>query len=158
MRLCALSSSHACPAAILLIAWHLGLERIWSHDWSIWDFVALGSGTQSHQVLVFAGRPGASSSGIPQQFATEDGCRSYLAACRSPDGFECPQCGNRSARELTGLRRWQCAGCRRQVSLTAGTVLHNTKLPLTIWFWAAYCPDRRHPGKNLFPDTAAFGD
>ena len=72
------------------------------------------------------------------QFATEDGCRSYLAACRWPDGFVCPQCGNRSAHELTGLRRWQCVGCRRQVSLTAGTVLHNTKLPLTIWFWAAY--------------------
>src|SRR6202022_4145738 len=48
------------------------------------------------------------------QFATEDGCRSYLAACRWPDGFVCPQCGNRSAHELTGLRRWQCVGCRRQ--------------------------------------------
>ncbi len=35
-------------------------------------------------------------------------------------------------------RRWQCAGCRYQVSLTAGTVLHNTKTPLTIWFWASY--------------------
>lgn len=29
-------------------------------------------------------------------------------------------------------------GCRAQVSLTAGTVFHNTKTPLTIWFWAAY--------------------
>ena len=28
--------------------------------------------------------------------------------------------------------------CRHQVSLTAGTVLHNTKTPLTHWFWAAY--------------------
>jgi len=24
------------------------------------------------------------------------------------------------------------------VSLTAGTILHNTKTPLTVWFWAAY--------------------
>jgi len=32
----------------------------------------------------------------------------------------------------------QCAGCRHQVSLTAGTVLHRTKIPLTHWFWAAY--------------------
>jgi hypothetical protein len=38
-----------------------------SHDfWSIWDFVAPGSGTQSHQVLVFPGRPVATSSGISQ--------------------------------------------------------------------------------------------
>jgi hypothetical protein len=36
------------------------------------------------------------------------------------------------------LRRWQCAGCRHQVSLTSGTILHNTKTPLTVWFWAAY--------------------
>jgi hypothetical protein len=37
-----------------------------------------------------------------------------------------------------GRRRWQCAACRHQVSLTSGTVLHNTKTPLTLWFWAAY--------------------
>jgi transposase-like protein len=35
-------------------------------------------------------------------------------------------------------RRWQCAACRYQVSLTAGTILHNTKTPLTVWFWATY--------------------
>jgi transposase-like protein len=39
---------------------------------------------------------------------------------------------------MTALRRWQCAACRYQVSLTAGTILHNTKTPLTTWFWAAY--------------------
>ena len=36
------------------------------------------------------------------------------------------------------FRRWECAGCGHQVSLTAGTILHNTKTPLTVWFWAAY--------------------
>ena len=35
-------------------------------------------------------------------------------------------------------RRWRCVACRYQASLTAGTVLHNTKMPLTVWFWAAY--------------------
>jgi transposase-like protein len=42
-------------------------------------------------------------------------------------------------------RRWQCSECRHQVSLTAGTILHNTKTPLTQWFWAAYLmtTDRR---------------
>ena len=29
-------------------------------------------------------------------------------------------------------------GYRHQVSLTAGTNLHNTKTPLTVWLWAAY--------------------
>ena len=71
-------------------------------------------------------------------FATEEACEKYLAACRWPEGFICPRCGNRRAYNLVNQRRWQCAGCRHQVSLTAGTVLHRTKTPLTNWFWAAY--------------------
>lgn len=35
-------------------------------------------------------------------------------------------------------QRFECAACRHQVFLTAGTNLHNTKLPLTQWFRAAY--------------------
>jgi transposase-like protein len=72
------------------------------------------------------------------KFASEEACQQYLAASRWPDGFLCPRCGNRRAYELVKLKRWQCAGCRHQVSLTAGTILHNTKTPLTVWFWAVY--------------------
>jgi transposase-like protein len=71
-------------------------------------------------------------------FATEEACQKYLAECRWPDGFICPRCGNRRSYEIAKLRRWQCTRCRYQVSLTAGTILHNTKTPLTLWFWAAY--------------------
>ena len=73
-----------------------------------------------------------------RQFASEEACQQYLAACRWPDGFACRRCGHRRAYVLVKLRRWQCAACRHQVSLTSGTVLHNTKTPLTVWFWAAY--------------------
>ena len=72
-----------------------------------------------------------------RQFASEEACQQYLAACRWPEGFSCPRCAHRRAYPVAN-RRWQCAGCRHQVSLTAGTVLHNTKTPLTHWFWAAY--------------------
>jgi transposase-like protein len=72
-----------------------------------------------------------------RQFATEEACEQYLAVCRWPDGFVCPRCEHRRAYTVAH-RRWQCAGCRHQVSLTAGTVLHNTKTPLTVWFWAGY--------------------
>lgn len=73
-----------------------------------------------------------------RQFATEAACQEYLAACRWPDGFLCPRCGHDHAYRLTARRRWQCVACRAQISLTAGTVFHNTKTPLTVWFWAAY--------------------
>src|SRR5258705_7754124 len=72
------------------------------------------------------------------EFATEEACQQYLAACRWPDGFICPRCGHGQAYELVSGKRRQCAGCRHQVSLTAGTVLPRTKVPLTHWFWAAY--------------------
>src|SRR6202521_455592 len=71
-------------------------------------------------------------------FATEEACQQYLTACRWPDGFSCPQCGHERAYELVNQGRHQCAKCRHQVSLTSGTVLHRTKIPLTHWFWAAY--------------------
>lgn len=73
-----------------------------------------------------------------RQVATEKACQDYLALCRWPDGFACPRCGQPRAYAMKRHRRWQCTGCRYQVSLTAGTVLHNTKTPLTTWFWAAY--------------------
>jgi transposase-like protein len=47
-------------------------------------------------------------------------------------------CGVAAAKLMDSTQRWQCASCRHQVSLTAGTILHNTKTPLTVWFWAAY--------------------
>ena len=71
-------------------------------------------------------------------FATEESCQRYLAACRWPDGFICPRCGHGKAYELLNQRRHQCCKCRYQVSLTSGTVLHRTKIPLTHWFWTAY--------------------
>ncbi|MGB8478697.1 MAG: IS1595 family transposase [Acidobacteriaceae bacterium] len=79
------------------------------------------------------------------KFASEEACQAYLASCRWPDGFVCPRCGGHRAYELLKLRRWQCVSCRHQVSLTAGTVLHNTRTPLSAWFWAAYLmtPDKR---------------
>src|SRR5438094_5158856 len=73
-----------------------------------------------------------------RQFASEEACQAYLAACRWPDGFACPRCGHTHGYRLMEHRRWQCVACRYQVSLTAGTILHNTKTPLAVWFWAAY--------------------
>ncbi|HEX9706145.1 MAG TPA: IS1595 family transposase [Steroidobacteraceae bacterium] len=73
-----------------------------------------------------------------RQFTSEEACQDYLAACRWPDGFRCPRCGAHRAYRMTQHPRWQCVACRYQVSLTAGTILHNTKTPLTVWFWATY--------------------
>ncbi len=39
-----------------------------------------------------------------------------------------------------------CKACGRQTSLTAGSVLHRTRLPLTVWFWATYLVTTHTPG------------
>ena len=63
----------------------------------------------------------------------------YLAKARWPDGSRCPGCGHAKGWELsTKAFTLECAGCGRQTSVTAGTVMHASKLPLTAWFWAAY--------------------
>ena len=41
--------------------------------------------------------PGESLRQFQQQFASEDACAEYLTACRWPDGFRCPRCGQTSA-------------------------------------------------------------
>lgn len=79
-----------------------------------------------------------------KRFSTEKQCQEYLAALRWESGFVCPKCGSRHAYQLSN-GRYQCVQCRHQVSVTAGTVLHKTHMPLTKWFLAFYfvCQDKR---------------
>lgn len=81
-----------------------------------------------------------------ERFATEEACREYLFGCRWPDGFRCPRCGGDRAGEETGRHLWICTDCGRQTSVTAGTVMHRTRTPLRLWFWAAYLVATHHPG------------
>jgi len=64
-------------------------------------------------------------------------CLGYLDWLRWPDGFVCPACGHVGGWRAPD-RRWRCAGCDRRVSGTAGTIFHNTRTPLTVWFAAAW--------------------
>ena len=73
------------------------------------------------------------------RFPDEAACVKYLFAVRWPEGFACPGCGKCKAWQLqTKPWTWECAGCGKQTSVTAGTIMHHSKLPLTTWFWAAY--------------------
>ena len=74
---------------------------------------------------------------LEQRFSTEEACREYLFSLRWPSGFVCPGCNNREAWEMS-VDRWLCTHCRRQVSVTAGTVFHRTRLSLTTWFRAIW--------------------
>jgi hypothetical protein len=80
------------------------------------------------------------------RFADEDACRRHLSESRWPDGFSCPRFGGGSAGEQPKRRLWECRDCGHQTSVTAGTVMHGTRIPLQVWFWAAYLVATLHPG------------
>jgi len=74
-----------------------------------------------------------------ERFHDEDVCREHLYKMRWPEGFVCPKCGvvdkpfNISSRNL-----YQCKHCNHQASVTAGTVMEKTRIPLIKWFWAMF--------------------
>ena len=73
------------------------------------------------------------------RFPDDAACARYLVERRWPDGFVCPVCGACKGWELKRERpAWECAGCARQTSVTAGTALHRSHLPLKTWFLAAH--------------------
>src|SRR5260370_16995336 len=73
------------------------------------------------------------------RFATEGACAEFLFERRWPEGFVCPGCGDGRAWLLKAKAfTYECAACGRQTSVTAGTIMHASKLPLSTWFWAAF--------------------
>ncbi len=75
-----------------------------------------------------------------EQFHSEDKCREYLEDLRWPNGVRCPRCGFDSLSKIQKRHQWECnePSCRYQFSVTAGTVLHDSHLPLWKWFLAIY--------------------
>jgi transposase-like protein len=71
-------------------------------------------------------------------FATEEACAEALWAARWPNGFQCPRCHGSRSYPIKSRRLYECADCRYQVSLIAGTVFENSRTPLTKWFLALY--------------------
>lgn len=70
-------------------------------------------------------------------FPDDEACLDYLDWLRWPRGFGCPHCGSQQAWALPDGRR-SCGGCRRRVSVSAGTIFHRTRTPMTVWFEAAW--------------------
>src|SRR4051795_6694075 len=81
---------------------------------------------------------GLSEAAFRERFGTEAACREALFAMRWREGLTCPACGGRGFCRLRTRKVFQCNRCKRQLSLTAGTVFQDTKLPLVTWFAAIY--------------------
>lgn len=83
-------------------------------------------------------------------FPDDAACATYLEGIRWRDGFRCPWCDKpgdpyRFANRPGVLR---CRACKRDVGLTAGTVMERSHTPLSTWFWGAYLVSSLTPGMS----------
>jgi transposase-like protein len=104
---------------------------------------------------------------LPSPFENDIAARELLEALRWPDGPRCPRCdahgtevfliGGEKHSHREGL--YQCKPCRRQFTVTLGTVLERLRVPMSAWLRAAreFSAEHRHReyrsrrGDNLVP-------
>ena len=89
---------------------------------------------------------------LVEQFGDDQQCRNYLEKLRWHDGIRCPKCGGQKISSILKRDQHNCdsESCRYQFSVTAGTIFHDTHLPLTKWFLAVFllCQSRKGMSAN----------
>ncbi|MGD0581183.1 MAG: IS1595 family transposase [Bryobacteraceae bacterium] len=85
---------------------------------------------------------------IQPHFTDPDKAREYLEAQRWPDGPVCPHCGvigeafklEPKPNSKTPVRKgvWKCSGCRKQFTVTVGTIFEDSHIPLNKWLFAIH--------------------
>jgi transposase-like protein len=75
---------------------------------------------------------------LMEECDTQDECRQILEELRWPDGVKCPRCQSDKISRIRKRFQYDCDSCRYQFSVTAGTIFHDSHLPLPKWFAAVY--------------------
>jgi transposase-like protein len=90
-----------------------------------------------------------------EQFGSEERCREYLEQLRWPDAKSCLKCKSEKVYPILGRNQYVCDSCTYQFSVTAGTIFHDTHLPLWKWFLATYllCESRKGMSANQIKRT-----
>ena len=73
-------------------------------------------------------------------FKDADAAREYLEGIRWKDGTICPHCGTIGHSYETKRGTYRCAEaeCRKDFSVTVGTIFERSKIPLHKWLMASY--------------------
>lgn len=93
--------------------------------------------------------------GIQQRFGTDEAARKYLEEIRWPNGIVCPHCKNADQDKFweiktntkksirAGLR--QCVECKKQFTVTVGTIFEDSHIPLRKWLvaWYLLCSSKK---------------
>lgn len=86
--------------------------------------------------------------GFQRLFPDDKACAAYLERVRWHGTFECQHCREKGEPYRFAGRAGvlRCRKCQRDTSLMRGTVMQDTKTPLTTWFWGAYLVSTMTPG------------
>src|SRR5205809_56740 len=79
--------------------------------------------------------------GIAERFPNSLAAAEYLESIRWPNGPVCPHCENAEKHyQLPNKTRrlWKCAKCRKQFTVTVGTIFESSHIPLHKWLWAFF--------------------
>jgi transposase-like protein len=91
-----------------------------------------------------------------EMFPNEDSCLEYLSMIRWPDGYVCTRCDSHNSWKMSsGLYR--CRECRYTSSVTAGTLFHDTRKPLFLWFQAIWYVVNQKNGVSALGLQKALG-
>ena len=87
---------------------------------------------------------------LVDKFNCDDKCRDTLEQLRWPTGMACTRCGSMAVWDLENQNRWKCKDCDYQFSVTSGTIMHDSHLPLRKWFLAIYlmCESKKGVSAN----------
>lgn len=85
---------------------------------------------------------------LTRMFADEDAAREWLEAERWPNGPVCPHCGSvdraykltPKATSTRPVRKgvWKCKDCRKQFTVTIGTIFAESHIPLNKWLYGIH--------------------
>jgi transposase-like protein len=73
-----------------------------------------------------------------EKYGNEEVCRKTLEGLKWPDGIKCPRCGSEKISHIHKRDQFDCDACRYQFSVTAGSIFHDSHLPLWKWFLTVY--------------------
>lgn len=75
---------------------------------------------------------------LMSEYQSDEKCREYLEALRWPKGVRCPRCQSPKVSHVTTRHQYECTPCGYHFSVTAGTIFHDSHLPLSKWLAAVY--------------------
>lgn len=81
-------------------------------------------------------------------FPDDESCRRYLEGIRWKQGFVCAGCGEADEAFQGSRGRWICRHCRRQSTVTAGTIFDKTRTSLRNWLAAVWYIVNQKQGVN----------